>query len=49
SVASLGFLSPLTAVLLGWFVLDQQLSLLQCAGVIVVIGSVWLSQVANRC
>ena len=48
SVASLGFLSPLTAVLLGWFVLDQQLSLLQCAGVIVVIGSVWLSQVANR-
>lgn len=48
SVASLGFLSPLTAVLLGWFVLDQQLSLLQCAGVVVVIGSVWLSQVANR-
>lgn len=48
SVASLGFLSPLTAVLLGWFVLDQQLSLLQCSGVIVVIGSVWLSQVANR-
>lgn len=48
SVASLGFLSPLTAVLLGWFILDQQLSLLQCAGVLVVVGSVWLSQVANR-
>lgn len=48
SVASLGFLSPLTAVLLGWFILDQQLSLLQCTGVLVVIGSVWLSQVANR-
>lgn len=48
SVASLGFLSPLTAVLLGWFILDQQLSLLQCTGVLVVVGSVWLSQVANR-
>ncbi|GAA0325391.1 EamA family transporter [Morganella psychrotolerans] len=48
SVASLGFLSPLTAVLLGWFILDQQLSLLQCTGVLVIVGSVWLSQVANR-
>lgn len=47
-VSSLLFLSPLTAVLLGWVVLDQTLSLLQVVGMGVVIGSIWLSQRANR-
>ncbi|MDR3438647.1 MAG: EamA family transporter [Telmatospirillum sp.] len=42
--ASLGFLSPLTAVILGWSFLDQKLSLLQAVGMVVVIASVWLSQ-----
>lgn len=43
-VAPLGFLSPLSAVLLGWWVLDQGLSLLQLSGIAVVLGAVWLSQ-----
>ncbi|MCD0503386.1 EamA family transporter [Bordetella petrii] len=43
-VASLGFLSPLTAVVLGWTLLDQRLNALQLAGMVVVIGSVWLVQ-----
>jgi len=51
-VSSLGFLSPVTAVLLGWTLLGQTLSVLQIAGMVVVLGSVWLSQrvqaTANR-
>ncbi len=47
-VASLGFLSPLTAVLLGWQVLDQRLSAMQIAGMVIVVGSVWLSQRAQN-
>lgn len=47
-VSSLGFLSPLTATLLGWAMLGQRLSALQMAGMAVVIGSVWLSQRAQR-
>ncbi|WP_266158862.1 EamA family transporter [Dyella silvatica] len=43
-VSSLLFLSPLTAVLLGWVFLDQALTWLQIAGVVLVIGSIWLSQ-----
>lgn len=43
-VAPLGFLSPLVAVLLGWVLLGQNLGLLQIAGVVIVLGSVWLSQ-----
>lgn len=43
-VASLGFLSPVTAVLLGWIVLDQQLAPLQMVGVVLVIGSIWHGQ-----
>lgn len=43
-VASLGFLSPVTAVLLGWIVLDQQLTPLQMVGVVLVIGSIWHGQ-----
>lgn len=46
-VSSLLFLSPLTAVLLGWGFLDQTLTLLQIAGIALVIGSIWLSQRTN--
>jgi probable blue pigment (indigoidine) exporter len=43
-VAPLGFLSPLSAVMLGWLILGQALSVLQILGIVVVLGSVWLSQ-----
>lgn len=43
-VSSLGFLSPVSAVLLGWALLDQRLSAAQMAGMAIVVGSVWLSQ-----
>lgn len=46
-VSSLLFLSPLTAVLLGWVILDQSLTILQIAGIALVIGSIWLSQRAT--
>lgn len=45
--SSLLFLSPLTAVLLGWLFLNQTLTILQMAGILFVIGSIWLSQRAN--
>ncbi|MFY4259435.1 EamA family transporter [Achromobacter xylosoxidans] len=47
-VSSLGFLSPVSAVLLGWALLDQRLSAAQMAGMVVVVGSVWLSQRVQR-
>ena len=47
-VSSLLLLSPVTAVLLGWLVLDQSLTALQIIGVLLVIGSIWLGQRANR-
>jgi probable blue pigment (indigoidine) exporter len=43
-VAPLGFLSPMTAVILGWSILGQSLGAAQIAGMVVVLGSVWLSQ-----
>ncbi len=43
-VAPLGFLSPVVAILLGWGVLGQQLSIMQSLGIVVVFASVWLSQ-----
>ncbi|MER1967308.1 EamA family transporter [Castellaniella sp. GW247-6E4] len=46
-VSSLLFLSPLTAVLLGWVFLDQTLSALQAIGIAVILGSIWLSQQAH--
>ncbi|WP_191578016.1 EamA family transporter [Achromobacter insolitus] len=48
AVSSLGFLSPLSATVLGWAILGQSLSPLQLAGMAVVVGSVWLSQRAQR-
>ncbi|MEX6231799.1 EamA family transporter [Providencia hangzhouensis] len=47
SVASLGFLSPVSAVILGWFYLNQQLSTLQFIGMVVILLSVWASQRAE--
>ena len=46
-VSSLGFLSPVTAVLLGWVLLHQTLSGPQIIGVGLVIGSILLGQRAN--
>jgi len=47
-VSPLGFLSPMTAVILGWSVLGQSLSAAQILGMAVVLGSVWLSQRAQQ-
>lgn len=47
-VSSLGFLSPISAVLLGWGILGQSLTVLQVAAMGIVVGSVWLSQRAQR-
>lgn len=47
SVASVGFLSPVSAVVLGWFYLNQQLSTLQFIGMVVILLSVWASQRAE--
>lgn len=43
-IAPLGFLSPITAVLLGWIVLGQSLSVLQFIGSAIIFLSIWLSQ-----
>lgn len=48
AVSALGFLSPVIALLLGWWVLDQDLSPLQMIGFATVLACVWLSQVAAR-
>jgi len=47
-VSPLGFLSPTTAVILGWAVLGQQLNAMQMFGIVIVLGSVWLSQRAQQ-
>ncbi len=47
AVASLGFLSPLVATLLGWLLLGQSLSPLQVVGFVTVLASVWMAQRAS--
>jgi probable blue pigment (indigoidine) exporter len=47
AVSPLGFLSPLMATILGWAILGQALSPLQMTGMVVVLFSVWLSQMAQ--
>jgi len=47
-VSPLLLLSPVTAVLLGWLFLGQTLTVPQVAGGILVIGSIWFGQYANR-
>lgn len=39
-VAPLGFLSPVAAILLGWVVLGQQLTLLQIVGIATILTSI---------
>lgn len=48
AVSMLGMMSPVTAVVLGWVVLGQSLSLVQALGAIIVLGSVWAGQRANH-
>lgn len=48
AISTLGFLSPMIAVLLGWWVLGQDLSPTQITGVLIVLGSVWLGQRVGR-
>lgn len=47
AVSMLGMMSPVTAVVLGWVFLGQALSLVQLFGAAIVLGSVWVSQVAH--
>ena len=42
SVTMLGFLSPVTAVFLGWAILGQSLSLIQSIGTIIILASIRL-------
>ncbi|MGV6805038.1 MAG: EamA family transporter [Ruegeria sp.] len=44
TVAPLGLLSPVAAVLLGWSVLSQTLNPIQIGGMFLILASVWLSQ-----
>lgn len=44
TIAPLAFLSPVTAVVLGWAMLGQTLTPTQIAGAVIALGSVWLSQ-----
>lgn len=48
AAASLGFLSPIVATLLGWLALGQSLAPIQVAGFIMVLGSVWLATSARK-
>ena len=48
AVSMLGMMSPITAVFLGWVWLGQSLSLVQGLGAVIVLGSVWAAQRANR-
>lgn len=47
AVSMLGMMSPVTAVLLGWVVLGQGLTMLQGIGAFIVLGSVWVGQRVN--
>lgn len=44
AVTSLGLLSPLTAVALGWIVLSQEMSGIACIGLVIVLASVVVVQ-----
>lgn len=47
-VSTLGLLSPVMAVLLGWLVAGETLTPIQIAGIVIVLVSVWLSQRAQQ-
>lgn len=48
AASMLGMMSPVTAVGLGWLWLGQALTPLQMVGAAIVLGSVWMGQIANR-
>jgi len=48
AVATLGFLSPVTAVLLGWLALGQHVTTWEILGIFTVLASVWLGLQANH-
>jgi len=48
AVSALLFLSPATAVIIGWALLGQKLNALQLLGVTVVLTSVWVSQSSGK-
>lgn len=48
AISMLSLMSPLTAVILGWAWLGQALTPVQTVGAVVVLGSVWAGQRANR-
>ncbi|CAA2099811.1 EamA family transporter [Variovorax paradoxus] len=48
AIAPMAFLSPVTAVILGWALLGQALSAWQVTGIAIVLASIWLSQLAQR-
>ena len=48
AASMLGMMSPVTAVILGWFWLGQALTPLQIFGAAIVLGSVRAGQLANR-
>ncbi|WP_108861511.1 DMT family transporter [Ruegeria sp. Alg231-54] len=48
AVSALGFLSPLSAVLVGWILLGQALTLTQITGAGIVLTAIWLGQRAGR-
>jgi probable blue pigment (indigoidine) exporter len=48
AVTGFGFLSPLTAVILGWLILGETLSPIQAIGAVIVLVCVWGSARSNR-
>lgn len=48
AVSALLFLSPATAVVLGWALLGQSLNALQLLGILLVLASIWTSQFAIK-
>ncbi|MEZ5650500.1 MAG: EamA family transporter [Burkholderiaceae bacterium] len=48
AASMLAMASPLTAMILGWFWLDQALTLVQGAGAALVLGAIWVGQRAHR-
>jgi len=47
-ISPLGFLSPLSAVILGYLILEQSLTSLQFGAAVLILLSVWLSQAPIR-
>ncbi|WP_169568264.1 EamA family transporter [Sneathiella limimaris] len=47
-ISTLGFLSPTSALLLGWIVLGQPLTSIQLLGIVVIMVSLYLSQYRPR-